>query len=191
MRVVTGHRFVFHAATELLPGTDSLQSLSALREIDEEAFGRGMQKYATPERQRLAETRIPLIERIWTEVVFLTPIHPHAIWTAWRELSGVALDASAFWAIPVEDVPPDAVVFDRQDSIVGEPIPAHEVSPFDRATHSAALQTTSGNRAWLSELVATGRRGGWFNRTPHVLTAGPVPLINAQVISWDSGFLPG
>lgn len=80
--------FVYHAVVDLLPGTDALLPVSALRGIDEAAYRRAISKYDdTPERRRLAQTQIPVIDRGWTEVVFLSPVHPHAIWSAWMKIA--------------------------------------------------------------------------------------------------------
>lgn len=179
-------RFVYHAVVDLVPGTDSLLSASALRGVDAAAARRALAKYdVSAERRRLATTRIPLIERGWTEVVFLSPIHPHAIWSAWREVTGETLPPVSFWEIPIESVPDDAVVFDRVSSRVGDPIPLDEVRHLDRSSFRTLRQTPSANREWLVALAARGRRGAWFNLTPHVLTEGPVVLDEASIISWD------
>jgi len=112
-------REVFHVRTPLAPGTDALLPLDALRTLDPPAYARAIAKYDdTPERRRLRDTVVPLIAKRWTEVVFLSPVHPHATWRAWREISGRALPPVEFWAIPVDDVPSDAVVFDRRRSLV-------------------------------------------------------------------------
>ncbi|QAY58593.1 hypothetical protein ET475_00300 [Microbacterium protaetiae] len=178
-------RDVFHVRTPLTPGTDSLLPLSALCTLDPDAYARAMAKYDdTPERRRLRDTVVPLIERAWTEVVFLSPVHPHATWRAWRELSGRALPSVEFWAIPASDLPDDTVVFDRQRSLVGDPIDPRDVASFDLVTYEASLEVPHANREWLGNLVAAGHSGAWFNLIPHVLTAGPVPLTNARVISW-------
>lgn len=180
-------RFVYHGVVDLLPGTTALLSSSALRDIDEGAYRRAVAKYDdTPERRRLATTRIPLIERAWTEVVFLSPVHPHAIWQAWVGVAGAPRPPVEFWEIPIDLLPGDAVVLNRTVSAVGDPIDAAEVTRLDRGRFRTAMQTTPANRAWLSQLAARGLRGAWFHGIPHVLTAGPVPLEGARIISWDA-----
>ncbi|WP_292863813.1 hypothetical protein [Microbacterium sp.] len=146
-----------------------------------------MRKYDdTPERRRLATTRIPLIDRAWTEVVFLSPVHPRAIWQTWLDVSGSPLPRAEFWEIPVELLPDDAVILDRTVSAVGDPIDLAELVRFDAERFRTALQTTAANRAWLAKLAAGGLRGAYFHGIPHVLTAGPVPLKGARLISWDA-----
>lgn len=110
--------FVYHAVVDLLPGTDALPPVSALRGIDEAAYRRAISKYDdTPERRRLAQTQIPVIDRGWTEVVFLSPVHPHAIWAAWMKIASAPPRPAPpppppmeFWQIPVESLPADAVI---------------------------------------------------------------------------------
>ncbi|WP_141379953.1 hypothetical protein [Microbacterium lacticum] len=53
-----------------------------------------------------------------------------------------------------------------------------------------SLQAPPANRAWLASLAAAGRRGAWFNRTPHVVTAGPVLLGAATSVSSDAAPAP-
>lgn len=179
-------RDVFHVRTPLAPGTDSLLPLSALKTLDPDAYAGAMAKYDdTPDRRRLRDTVVPVIERAWTEVVFLSPVHPHATWRTWRELSGRSLPRVEFWAIPAADLPADTVVFDRQRSLTGDPIDPRDVASFDPDSYEAALEVPPANREWLENLVAAGHSGAWFNLIPHVLTAGPVPLTNARVLSWD------
>ncbi len=179
-------RYLYHAVTDLTPGTDVLLPASSLRDIDPDAYQRAISKYDdTPERRRLALVRIPVIQRAWTEVVFLSPVHPHAIWSAWQEVAGAPRPPMAFWQIPVGAVPEGAVVYDRRSGSVGDSIDPAQVSHLDHEGFRTALQTTAENRAWLASLAAEGLRGAWFNLTPHVLTPGPVPLEEATVISWD------
>ena len=78
----------------------------------------------------------------------------------------------------------EAVVLARGITSTGEPIDACEVTRLDPASYRSATGTTAGNADWIRELSARGRRGAWFHRTPHVLTASPVPLERAAVIDW-------
>lgn len=176
---------VFHTRVELAPGTDRLIALSALAELDPVAHESALARYDdTAERRRLRDTVIPILDRKWTEVVFLSPVHPHAIWTAWRELAGRELPPMEFWAIPVESLPTDTVIFDRTLSAVGERIRPEEVATLDPASFRTALETTPGNREWLANLAASGKTGAWFNRTPHVLSGSAVSLADAEVMNW-------
>nr|WP_274637520.1 hypothetical protein [Microbacterium bovistercoris] len=180
-----GMRHVFHTRVDLAADTTALVPLSDLATIDTAAYEAAIAKYeGSPERRRLRDTVIPLLHLGWTEVVFLSPIHPHASWQAWQEITGEALPRVEFWAIPIDDLPDDAVIFDRTTSVVGEAIDPTEVVPLNRASFLTSMGVPDRNRQWLRELAGSGRRGAWFNRLPHVLTAGPVTLDHAQVISW-------
>ncbi|WP_033210322.1 hypothetical protein [Gryllotalpicola ginsengisoli] len=182
-------RHVFHARVGLAAGTDRLVPLSELAHLDPAAHDAALAKYDdTPERQRLRDTVIPIIGRRWTEVVFLSPVHPHAIWQAWRELTGQELAPLPFWAIPVAALPTETVVFTRARSAVGDPIHPDEVTALDKGSFRTALQTTPENRDWLASLAARGAKGAWFNGTPHVLAGGDVSLRDAQTISWEEPF---
>ncbi len=178
-------REVFHARVDLLPGTRELLPLDDLAEIAPATYEAGLAKYAgSPERERLRETIVPLLNRRWTQVVFLSPVHPHAIWRTWLEVTGRQLPPVEFWSIPVDRLPAPSVVFDRKISTVGDPIDASEVVPIDVSTFRTSLETTAANRAWLESLSATGRHGAWFHGVPHVLVGAPVPLTRARLVCW-------
>lgn len=178
--------YVFHARVGLAEGTSTLLPLSDLAKIAPEAHRDALAKYDdTAQRQRLRDTVIPGLDRTWTEVVFLSPVHPHAIWQAWLEIRGRRRPPAEFWAIPAADLPEGSVVVDRTLTATGDPIDPREVLPFDRASHRAALTTTRQNRAWLEECARRGVSGAWFHGIPHVLAPGPVPLDRAHVVSWE------
>jgi len=177
-------RFVFHQRVDLVG--DALVPASDLASIDPAGYARAMAKYEdTPERQRLRETAIPSTGKSWTEVVFLSPVHPHAIWRAWREVRGKDLPRVEFWAIPVDDLPAGTVVLDRTVTATGDPIDPSEVAPFHPASFVTATEVPAANRAGLEEMVRRGVSGAWFHGIPHVLAPGAVPLGNAQVIGWE------
>ncbi|MGP5265361.1 hypothetical protein ACTXLV_00165 [Brachybacterium alimentarium] len=181
---MTPERCVFHARTTHNADADELHPLSALERTDPRAFAAAIAKYDdTPERRRLRETWIPVLEATWTGVVFLSPIQPHAIREAWRAIAGVELPAKEFWAIPVEDLGP-AIVFDRHLSSTGDPIDPQEIDVLDVAAYRSRDETTPRNAQWIDQLARAGKRGAWFNGTPHILTKGPVPLHSAEVIDW-------
>lgn len=175
---------VFHQRVDLVG--EALVPASELAMLDPTAHARAMAKYDdTSERRRLRETAIPGTGRSWTEVVFLSPVHPHAIWRAWREVRGKELPRTEFWAIPAADLPPGTVVLDRTVSAVGDAIDPSEVVPFEVASFVTATEIPPANRAWLEEMVRRGVSGAWFHGIPHVLAPGTVPLGNARVISWE------
>lgn len=178
-------RCVFHARTDQNAGVDELRPLSGLEHTDPRAFARALAKYDdTPERRRLRETWIPILEVRWTEAVFLSPVRPHAIWRAWRDIAGVDLPSQEFWAVPVDEIG-SAVVLDRQRSTTGDPIETEEVEHLDPGTYRSMSETTRRNREWIAQLSSEGKRGAWFNGIPHVLTRGPVTLAFAAVIDWS------
>ncbi|MCM3695604.1 hypothetical protein [Microbacterium oleivorans] len=180
-------RFVFHQRVDLVG--DALLPASELAALDLTAHARAIAKYDdTPERRRLRDTAIPGTGRSWTEVVFLSPVHPHAIWRAWREVRGKELPRAEFWAIPAGDLPAGTVVLDRTITATGDPIHPSEVAPFDPASFETATEIPPANRAWLEEMVRRGVSGAWFHGIPHVLAPGAVPLGNATVIGWEEPF---
>jgi len=176
---------VFHTRVQLVGGADELYPLDTLATISPALHAREIAKYDdTPERRRLRDTVIPLIERRWTAVVFLSPVHPHAIWQTWRDITGRERPSLEFWAIPAHALPADTVVLDRTRTGVGDPIDPREVSRFSARTFRTRMRTTAANRTWLESLADSGRSGAWFHGIPHVLAPGPVPVRDATVIDW-------
>jgi len=180
---------VFHAQVLLAAGTRELMPAADLAAADPAAYAAALAKYDdTPERRRLRETRIPVVDRLWTEVVFLSPVHPHAIWRAWRDITGRERLSMPFWAIPISALPDGCVLLDRSITRTGDPIDPEEVRPLEPGSFRTAMETTPRNREWLASLAASGRSGAWFHGIPHVLAPGRVPLGDAGVIDWaDEG----
>lgn len=176
---------VFHARVRLARGTTSLLPVSQLAAVDADAHRAAVAKYDdTAERRRLRDTVIPRMARTWTEVVFLSPVHPHAIWRAWREITGRERADMEFWAIPAADLPEGTMILDRTLTATGDPIDPREVRPFDRRAHRTALDTPAANRQWLEECARRRVSGAWFHGVPHVLSPAAVPLDRARVVSW-------
>lgn len=179
---------LFHQCVPLAGHANVLVPLSRLRALDEPSWRRAWSKYdGDASRRRLRDSVIPLLERRWTEVVFLTPIDPTVIWRAWRDLTGQALPSQDFWAIPAEDVNAlPAVVLDRHRSSAGNPLHPDDVEWFDPAKHRTLDCLPPASQQWLAELASSGRRGAWFNRTPQILVDGDLSLHGVEVIDWSN-----
>src|SRR5699024_9144619 len=156
-------RCVFHARTTHNADARELHPLSALERTEPRAFAVAIAKYdGTPARRRLRETWIPVLDARWTEVVFLSPVQPSAIWEAWRWIAGVALPGQVFWAIPVEYLAP-AVVFDRHLSRTGDPIDPRETDALRAAAYRSSAESAPRNARCVDERARARRRGAWFN----------------------------
>lgn len=176
---------LFHLRVPLAAGTAALLPLRSLSEVDPVAHAAALAKYDdTPERRRLRDTRIPVVDRLWTEVVFLSPVHPHAIWRTWWEITGRERGPMEFWAVPATSLPAGAAWLDRTITATGDPIDSREARGFDAARFQTMMTTTERNRAWLTELAASGRSGAWFHGIPHVVVPGPVAVADAPVVDW-------
>src|SRR5699024_12376028 len=130
-RAMDLERCVFHVRSSRNASADELTSLSALAFSNPAAYADALSKYDdTPERRRLRDTWIPLIEAAWTDVVFLSPLRPHAIWRAWRSLAGNELPSRELSAIPAADIG-QPVGLDRQTTPTGEPMDRREDRAYD------------------------------------------------------------
>lgn len=177
---------LFHICVPLAEGTDRLYPLADLAAIAPDAYRDAAAKYeGSPERVALRDTVVPGLGKKWSEVVFLTPVDPRAIWKGWLDRTGQRLPSVKFWSIDPRSIDERSVVFSRTVSSVGEPIDPSEVAPFNRELFETMVELPAASEEWLDELVNSGRKGAWFNRQPHVLVPTPVSLEGAEVIDWS------
>lgn len=73
-------RCVFHTRTSQNSTTDELRPLSMLEHSDPRTFALAIAKYDdAPERRRLRDTWVPVLEALWTEAIFFSPVMPHVL----------------------------------------------------------------------------------------------------------------
>jgi hypothetical protein len=175
---------LYHAEPSGLTG-ERLVPLSALAVTDPAAYAAAIATYAdTPERRRMPDRRVPLLDCRWQDVVFLAPVHPHLIWRAWAH-RGVYHPGGRFLAIPAKSVAHiPAVVYTPDRTVPGEDLHPADVRPFDAETYTEMTALSERTLAWYDTLAAAGRSGGLFHTVPHVLVRGRVDIGDAEVVDW-------
>jgi hypothetical protein len=175
---------LYHAEPIGLTG-ERLVPLSALAVTDPAAYAKAIAKYNdSPDRRRLPNRHVPLLDCRWQDVVFLCPVHPHVVWRAWQR-RGVEPVSQRFLAIPAKSVAHiPAVVYTPARTTPGEDIHPADVTPFDAATYTEMTDLPERTLAWYDTLIAAGRTGAQFHTVPHVLVRGRVDIGDAEVVDW-------
>ena len=177
--------YVYHRKHDLR-GT-VLLPLNALATVHPDVYATAKAKYAG--RERLMEYVIPLLGVRWNDVVHCAPIHPHLVYTAWREAGG-APRSTEWFKIPVERLPAERTVWFgyRTDFSpdAGELPPDADFEAFDPARFRELEGLPAATLAAYREQLALGRLPLRFVRVPHVLVAGPIDVADLEEIEWSS-----
>jgi hypothetical protein len=179
--------YLFHAKPSSLSGS-FLLPLSDLATTDPSAYAAAIAKYDDhPDRRRLPDRYIPIIDCRWQDVVFLSPVHPAAIWRAWAERR-FEMPSRTFFAVDaaiVAELP--AVVYTQKATRSGDDIDPADVVAFDPVAHTD-MQLSDRTLTWYDARIAAGSRGGAeFHTVPHVLVRGRIPIRGAAELDWRDG----
>lgn len=166
--------FLYHGVSDAMDGV-TLHPLNVLRDRAPGIHAREIAKYVgNPHREALPATVIPRLDCLWGDVVFLAPIHPHRLFTAWVAAGAKPNPDWAFFRIPLDRIAHAQVV-----TMIGR-----EVTPFDPATYRELTTVPDETHAWYAKLAAQGRRGGDFVGVPHVLVRGSIDITGVEIIRW-------
>ncbi|WRS31054.1 hypothetical protein U6G28_05060 [Actinomycetaceae bacterium MB13-C1-2] len=177
---------VFHMCVPLAEGTDRLFPLEDLATLAPNVYEAAAAKYKDySKRKALRDTAMPGLDKKWSQVVFLTPVDPRAIWRRWLDRTGEKLPPVKFWAIDPKGIDERSVLLERTVSCKGAPIDPREVTRFNRESFETVVKLPAASEEWLDALANSGRKGAWFNGQPHVLVPAPVSLEGAEVIDWS------
>jgi hypothetical protein len=164
---------VLYKAAGPIRGVDILP-LKQLRDRYPDLYEQHAQKYAR--RPETMDQPVPPLGCTWTDVVFLSPVHPAPIFDALRESGRIGPDSLDYWTLDAESLDPrrTCILLKRHDPEF-RPQPPEDFIPYSPAA-VAALATPS-ERALhrLRNLNATEPLYPWAD-IPHVLHRGPIPL---------------
>ena len=165
---------------------DTLYPLADLETSNPELYARELSKYGDhPARRRIPQARVAKLGCARRETLNFAPVHPQLVYRAWADL-GVTLPATLWFAIPVErlrELP--AAVYRPSGGNVGADLTDAEVSWFDAEAYRELIELSPETLGWYRELRETGRCGGWFARTPHVLVKGSVSVAGLEPFAWS------
>lgn len=153
---------------------DDILPLNQLRDRYPDLYERHAKKYA--DRPQSMSRPIPLLDCTWTDVVFLSPVHPEPIFDALRESGRTGPGSLSYWTIDADLLAPDrtCILLKRHDPLF-RPQPAEDYIPYSAET-AATLSTPSAKALdRLRNLNATEPLLPWAD-IPHVLHRGPIPV---------------
>lgn len=165
---------IYDGVPTRLRGT-TLSPLNRLRDLYPDIYESEIAKYQDhPDRILLPQTRLPVLDCLWNDVVHTDPIHPHRLYRAWIA-RGANVDADrAFFRIPIDRVAEHEIGW-----MVGR-----DVQRLDLATYAELTILPEETRRWYDRLAAWGRYGGDFVGIPHVLVKGEIDIVGLNVIRW-------
>ncbi len=184
--------FLYHIKSALFQG-DTIYPLNQLRERSPEVYARQRRKYVG--REALMERRVPLLDKLWNDVVHLAPVHPYCIRAAFLAAGanpdGLQGGPADTWVqIPAAHIAHlPAVYFTFNSFKHAPPVEVIEPAPEDFSWFSAAdyrelpdvePATIASNR----ERIALGMPPLLLTRTLHVLVDGAINIAGLPVVSW-------
>jgi hypothetical protein len=164
---------LYRAAIKNLRG-DAVLPLNLLREQHPDLYEREAAKYVG--RPQAMTNPVYPLDCTWTDVVFLSPVHPAPIFDALRESGRIGPGSLDYWTVDADLLDPrrTCILLKRYDPQF-RPQPAEDFIGF--SPEAAAALSTPSPRALhrLRNLNATERLLPWAD-IPHVLHRGPIPI---------------
>jgi len=164
---------LYRAAIRDLRGSEILP-LNHLRERHPDIYEREAAKYSY--RPQTMDNAVHPLECRWSDVVFLSPVHPAPIFDALREAGRVGPTTLTYWTIDADLLDParTCILLKRHDPLF-RPQPASDYLPYSAAT-VATLSTPSAKALdRLRNLNATEPLLPWAD-IPHILHRGPIAV---------------
>ncbi|GAB2634337.1 hypothetical protein [Kribbella swartbergensis] len=164
---------LYRAAIHDLRGTEILP-LNLLRERHPDLYEREAAKYSY--RPQAMDYPVHPLECRWSDVVFLSPVHPAPIFAALRESGRIGPSTPAYWTLDAHLLDPDrtCMLLKRHDPLF-RPQPPEDYLPYSAET-VATLSTPSAKALdRLRNLNATEPLLPWAD-IPHILHRGPIPV---------------
>jgi hypothetical protein len=153
---------------------DAVLPLALLRDQHPDLYAREAAKYAY--RPQTMTYPVHPLDCCWSDVVFLSPVHPEPIFDALRESGRIGPSTLAYWTLDADLLDPDrtCILLKRHDPLF-RPQPAEDFLPYSAET-VATLSTPSAKALdRLRNLNATEPLLPWAD-IPHILHRGPIPL---------------
>jgi hypothetical protein len=165
---------IYHGVPTRLRGT-TLYPLNRLRDLYPDIYEGEIAKYQDhPDRILLPQTRLPVLDCFWNDVVHTAPIHPHRLYREWTARGADVDPDRAFFRIPIDRVAKHEVGW-----MIGR-----DVQRLDVATYAELTIVPEETRRWYDRLAARGRHGADFVGVPHVLIKGEIDIAGLDVIRW-------
>ena len=159
-----------------------LYPLNELKTVYPEAYAEHVKKYVG--REHLLETKIPILNCLWNDVIHFTAVSPHELSnnlakggidpkeTVWRK----------WFKIPIEMLNPKntiVCVYRRDKSVIPE---ARDFSTFDPKKMGEYRTVGPETIEYYKEQKALGKRPLLFHRVPHILFKGNINTEGLEII---------
>lgn len=169
--------FLYHRARPTMEGT-LLHPLNVLRDLHPHIYARAIAKYAG--RETLLQRPIPILNCLWSDVLFLTPVHPSQIRDALKE-AGARNTDSQYFEIPVERIDPARAVLLEYPAL--EPRVERRYLPFSVELLGSRTEVSAATRRYFAAEAAAGRPPMSYHGIPHILLKDSLDISGISVIS--------
>jgi len=179
--ILTIMNYVYHRVTQNMTGT-ILYPLNKLKEINPDAFNEHVKKYE--ERQHLLNTKIPILNCVWNDVLHFTAVHPTVLY---KNIAHAGFDADElvwkeWFEIPVDMLDEQNTVsclYRRDVSVIPR---ARDFQRFDPNKMDLYATVPQETLDYYKKQKAKGERPLFFHRVPHILFKGIIETKNLKRI---------
>lgn len=181
--------FLYHMVPKKMIG-DELLPLNYIKGLDDELYKQYSEKYRnSPERESLLQRKIPKLDCLWNDVIFLLPLHPNYIFEALSEL-GVSIKKDLlFYEIPIERLHDNlnAIYYYRKSNYKGpsSDIPEDEVEIIQMDSFPILNALPEDTLTYFTEESKKGINFGMFAHIPHILSLGKINISGVDCVNWN------
>jgi hypothetical protein len=168
---------LYHIVPPIMVGT-RIVPLSSLKSLSLSLFEVAAEKYSN--RPNVPLQRIPPLDCMWNDVVFLTAVPPQKIVRAY-ESCGARLIKRRFYRIdPSKLNQAKATIWNAESSSKSE----EDFSPFDAETLESYGEIPQKTLEYYRRMMAEGRRREMliFAHVPHILYRGEIDVSDAEIV---------
>ncbi len=162
---------LYRAAIHDLRG-DAVLPLNIMRDQHPDLYERETAKYAM--RPETMNDPVHPLGCTWTDVAFLSPVHPAPLFEAMHESGRIGRFVPAYWTVDAELLDParTCILLKRHNAA---PQPPEDFIPYSPATVATLTEPSEKALQRLRTLNATEPLFPWAD-IPHILHRGPVPV---------------
>lgn len=166
--------FLYHMVPNNMHG-ESLIPLNQLRGSYPKVYKSEVRKYRG--REALLEVRIPTLDCLWNDVVFLTAVHPDTVREAFRKAKVLIGGIKWFEIDPFKLDKERTTVYLYNDSAEREYV---DFDPSDLNRYSQVSDETI--QYYIRTFHGEGKNPFLFYKTPHILHKGQIDVKESRII---------
>lgn len=168
--------YLYHRVPANMAGT-TLYPLNALRAVSPEAYEFHVQKYMG--REKLMRERIPMLECLWNDVLFMSAVSPQDFCRAYYAAGFPKVRAMNFYRIDPRTLPEqNFVVINRM--AMNEPRGYVPYRHIDLPAYASVPPETYAY--WQSERAKKNDRPMLWMHIPHILYRGPIDVSGLEIV---------